>query len=212
MEIIDTEHHFMVPILSPDGEMVAVFRGSIDMVTKDDSGYWLWDHKTVSSFNGGWEAQNHLSRQFRRYAWAWWQETGDMPAGFIVNGLRKKLPVIPKTLKSGCLSTDKRIDTTLETYLKAIRDNNLDPGDYAEILEILEAKGNTFFRRDVIYFNELEIKEAGAELYNIYKLMNSGTPPIKSPSPLCTKLRPCAYRSLCVEDSPEARMMFKERE
>ena len=77
--------------------------------------------------------------------------------------------------------------------------------------QILDAKGNTFFRRDVIYFNELEIEEAGQELYEIYKLMRDFHTPIKAPSPLCTRLRPCAYRTLCVEDTPEARLMFKER-
>lgn len=211
LDVVDTEHKFKVPVLSPDGEMVAAFQGKIDMVT-NGSECCLWDHKSLSSFDGKWETQNHLSRQFRRYAWAWWQETGEPPSGFIVNGLRKKLPSVPQELKKGGLSQRKDIDTTLEVYLEAIRDNHLDPGDYTEILDILDAKGNTFFKRDVIYFNQDEIEEAGAELYNIYQLMVSGTPPIKAPSPLCTRLRPCAYRTLCVEDTPEARMIFKERE
>jgi len=211
LDVVETEHEFNVPILSPDGDEVARFRGTIDMVTKSNGHYQLWDHKTLSSFNGGWETGNHLSRQFRRYSWAWWQETGNMPSEFIVNGLRKKLPAVPQELKKGGLSKRKDIDTTPEVYRKAIKDNKLDEADYAEILDILDAKGNTFFRRDVVYFNELEIEEAGRELYQIYKLMELSIPPIKAPSPLCTKLRPCPYRSICVEDTPEARMMFKER-
>lgn len=201
------EHSFEVPI---SGD--AVFRGVIDLMTESDDELYIWDHKTVSAFSSTWESQNHLDRQFRRYAWAVRELTGKAPNAFIVNGLRKKLPTVPQMLKKGGLSQRKDIDTTVEVYLEAIRANDMRPDDYADTIEMLEAKGNTFFRRDVIYFNHEEIDEAGRELERIAEYMSvNGGEPFKVSSPLCTRLRPCPYRSLCVEDTPEARMMFKSR-
>jgi len=225
-EVVDTEYEFSVPLIDHDYEIdfedgryfyrhkvetLAIFKGKIDLITKDKNGYWLWDHKTTSSFDDRWEIQNHLNRQFRRYAWAYQELTGTPILGFIVNGARKKLPVVPEVLKKGGLSVRKNMDTTAEVYRRAIKENGLDEADYTGLLEALEAKGNTFFKRDVIYFNEEEISEAGRELYYIYLHLHSGMPPVKAPGPLCTRFRPCPYRSLCVEDTPEARMMFKER-
>ena len=214
LEVVETEHEFSVDIKDPTGKAVAKFRGRIDLIVKEGKRYQLWDHKSASQFGNMWEAQNHLNRQYRRYAWAWQEETGNEVDAFVINGLRKKLPTIPKVLKKGGISKRKDIDTTLEIYLKAIRDNHLDPGDYAEILDILDGKGNTFFQRDTIYFNQDEIDEAGRELYSIYQRMTDDIPPIKAPSPLCTRMRSCPYRSLCIEDTPEARMNYrlKERE
>ena len=213
LDVIDTEYKFKVYVKDPKGKKVAEFNGRIDLIIKDRERYQLWDHKTASVFGSMWEAQNHLSRQARRYAWAYQDmKPGNVVDSFVMNGLRKKVPTVPQVLKKGGLSQRKDIDTTAEVYRKVIKDNGLDEADYAEILEILDAKGNTFFQRDIIYFNQDEIAEAGEELYYIYQRMTDSIPPIKTPSPLCTRMRSCPYRSLCVEDSEEARMAFKQKE
>jgi hypothetical protein len=203
---LKVEWAFKVPI----GED-AVFRGVLDLLT-DDSGLYIWDHKTASTFDASWEALNHLDRQFRRYAWAVQMLLDCEVTGFIVNGLRKKLPVVPEVLKKGGLSQRKDIDTTPEVYRGAIRDNGLAEDDYADMLEILDAKGNTFFRRDIIRYNQTEIEEAGEELRSISRYLMANGQPFKVSSPLCTKFRPCPYKSICVEDTPEARMMFRAKE
>lgn len=211
--VIAVEKEFRARIYKPGGRRaVAAFRGKPDLAVEDGDGFLiLWDHKSVSSFDADFEAMNHLNRQFRRYAWAWQQETGRRVAGFGVNAARKKVPAVPQKLVKGGLSKDKRIDTTREIYLGTIKACDLDPADYVEILEILPDL-NAFFRRDLIYFSQDEIAGAGEELYWIYRRMTSKIPPLKMPTPLCTKFWPCAYRPICVEDSPEARMMYRPKE
>ncbi|MEW6555112.1 MAG: PD-(D/E)XK nuclease family protein [Actinomycetota bacterium] len=212
MVILATEVSFRVPVIKPGGKRpVAYFTGVIDLVELDleTGGIFIWDHKTVSSFGSSWFAQNSIDRQFRRYAWAYEKLTGKEVRGFCVNAARKKLPVPPRELKDGSPSKDKAQDTTYELYMAELTKRNLDPADYTDILEHLKAKGNTFFERDGFAFNEGEIAEVETELYWLYRRMIAKVPPVKTPSPLCTQIRSCPYRVLCVEDTPEARMAFR---
>jgi hypothetical protein len=181
----------------------------VDLVVTGPDGVYLVDHKTTSGFPETWEAENHLSRQFRWYAWAWQQQHGVQVTGFVVNGARKAVPRVPPVLKNGSISKAK-IDTTREVYLGAVLAAGLNPDDYAEMLESLPSL-DAYFRRDFIYFNQEEIAEAGRELYELYRMAKT-VKPYKTPTPLCVKLWPCAFRSLCTEDTPEARMMYREKE
>src|SRR5690606_21998830 len=46
--------------------------------------------------------------------------------------------------------------------------HGFDPSDYADILEILKAKGNTFFQREKVYKSQAEIANWGRQLYDDY--------------------------------------------
>lgn len=213
IDVLGAEVRFNVPIYKPNGKRaVARFTGLVDLVEERPDGVYLWDHKTVSSFGNSWFAQNQVERQFRRYAWAMEQELGTPIAGFVVNAARKEIPLPPVVNKDGRLSKAKNQNTTYELYVAALADMGLaaTAEEYADILEHLKHKGNTYFERDTIVFNRDEVREAGEELYWLYRRMTAKLPPVKTPSPLCTRLRPCPYRVLCVEDTPEARMAFRQ--
>ena len=103
------------------------------------------------------------------YIWSTWEEEGkevgkwvpiketslydlylnyyDGPSEFIYDIVKKEVPKAPRLLKGGGLSKDKSQKTTYELYVQAIQENNLNPEDYADILEYLKEKGNDFLRR-----------------------------------------------------------------
>src|SRR5690606_10898829 len=132
------------------GHEVGVLVGHIDGVVQDSSGdVWILEHKTSAT---SWSLVDMLfNDQTLGYMWVVQQLLGSAPRGVIFNILRKKVPRVPQLLKNGGLSRAKNIDTTFETYMRAIEDNGLDPVDYVEILRELKDRGNTFFQREKVY-------------------------------------------------------------
>lgn len=107
---------------------------------------WLLERKTPKKFP---DEQIRLSDiQTLLYTWALNKVgKGKKVAGVMWDYVRSKPPTIPEVLKKGGLSIAQKIDTDHYTYLKAIKDNKLDPKDYAEKLSDLEPIKDKFYRR-----------------------------------------------------------------
>jgi hypothetical protein len=122
------------------------FNFIIDRIYEDrDGGLWLQDHKTVSR----WLPPDFmlLDAQLTRYFWCA-EKMGYTPLmGVEFNQIRTKAPTVPSLLQSGELSQRMNIDTDYWTYLRAIKQHELDPKDYKKILEHLWAQEDSFFRR-----------------------------------------------------------------
>lgn len=170
---------FSLPITDPKGnpltvihpkngnEVPVVYEGRFDGIVKDDMGhYWVLEHKTAKTF-GDWDDKLDMDEQITSYIWAA-EYLFDIPVeGVIYNGLRKKAPTKPQLLKSGKgLSKNKSIDTTYEVYLSSIMEHGFDPEDYQDILGILAAKGNKFFRREYIKRTPAEIEMCKEQVYH----------------------------------------------
>jgi len=69
------------------------------------------------------------------------------PTGIMWDYIRSKPPTIPELLKKGGLSKAKKIDTTYEVYLQEIRRHGLEVQDYADILEDLRTRPDSYYRR-----------------------------------------------------------------
>jgi len=123
-----------------------------------------------------------------------------LPVGVYYNVVRKKLPATPAILKDGSTSRDKRIDTTADVYRAALIERGQDPSDYAEVLELLEQKGNTFFHREPIYRNAAELAEIGFRIREGCRL-RAEHHVYKFPTRDCTW--DCPYWDLCLEWSDE---------
>lgn len=144
------ESEFEVVWTEKEGELeiadgiVLVYK--IDALVQDQrERNWLMEHKTVNKMPGEEfrinDAQVLLYREVLR------QIDDTKISGVIWDYIRKKLPSKPELLKNGGLSQAKRIDTIPSVYLAEIKRHGLDPKGYTEILEHLEAKLNTFYRR-----------------------------------------------------------------
>lgn len=125
------------------------FIGYIDKIVYDKKTKrrWLLDHKTHKTLPD--EKARFSDLQLVMYVWAWNRWQPDKPIdGVLWDYLRTKAPVVPEVLKSGELSQRANMDTDYSTYLKAIKENKLDPKNYSETLERLKAQGSSnFFER-----------------------------------------------------------------
>lgn len=129
--------------LSPDIRFI----GYIDKIARDKRDMrWVLDHKSHRSLPNEEVRFSDLQTVF--YVWAWnTQYPRESVSGIVWDYLRTKPPTIPEVLKDGSLSQRKNMDTDYDTYMRAIRENNLDPKDYRETLKRLEGSESHFYRR-----------------------------------------------------------------
>lgn len=128
------------------------FNFIIDLIVIHNNGVWLWDHKNTSKFMDGdfMLLDTQLSSYFEAAKIMGYDQVYGYPLmGAVFNEIRTKAPTVPQVLQRGGLSVAKNIDTDYFTYLKAIKDNNLDPRDYIDILKRLKIRdaNGAFFRR-----------------------------------------------------------------
>lgn len=201
-EVIATELEFIIRL---DGDIY--YTGTIDLVYGIDGKIRFMDHKTVSSISMYVEKAD-MDRQISRYWWAlemlakgigkvknakgeWVEFTpllGKTIDGFDYNLIAKDFPKQPKVLKPkkgkifGELSQDKSQKTTYDLYVDKIRELNLDPNDYNEMLTMLKDKPDIFVNRLNVTRTDEEKQSAIYEfLYTVkdmhdVKLVLSETP------------------------------------
>lgn len=178
-------------------DIPVVYEGRFDGIVKDSMGhYWVLEHKTAKSFTM-WDDILPLDEQITAYIWAA-EYLYDIPVeGVIYNGLRKKAPTIPQVLKNGKgLSKNKAIDTTYEVYMQEILKNDFDPEDYTEILDILKAKGNKFFRREFVRRTPEELATCREQIF--YEAVDMLTAKSLYPNPTKDCSWDCDFYQVCV--------------
>jgi CRISPR/Cas system-associated exonuclease Cas4 (RecB family) len=167
------------------------FKGIIDKKPVDREGrLWVMDHKTHKVLPD--ENARFSDLQTVLYYWAV-RENGTTPDGVLWDYVRTKPPAIPGVLKSGGLSKRANMDTDPETYMKAIKENGLDPADYAEILAKLEK--NVFFKR--VYLpkpNEQMIQNVVADFFDTAQEIVDAK---KYPRNMNRDCKSCTYYQLC---------------
>lgn len=107
--------------------------GRRDLVLEDNVGLWVLDHKFVGQVPG--ESVRFMDAQTALYDYSA-REEGMEPVGVIFNYIRTKAPTLPKLLKDGSMSRAK-LDTDAATYMQALRENGLDPANYADYIASL---------------------------------------------------------------------------
>ena len=137
-----------------------------------------------------WDMQTFL------YIWGM-RELGLKINGIIWDHIRSKVPTVPRLLKNGALSEAKNIDTTYDTYYRAIVENGLDPEAYSEYLGTLKGKDNKFYRRVKLPVKEKMLlpvvesaKRTSLEIHHLGTL-----PPSKNVSR--TTCGMCSFRPIC---------------
>jgi len=141
--VVDTEMDEIVTL--PNG---LPFRIIVDLIVEDHRTglLWPWDHKS----RGKLESSDNmlLDPQLTNY-FTGLRVLGYEPLGGVIyNEIRTKVPTVPRLLKSGKLSKEKKIDTDVYTYYRAIKDNGLEVDDYRDILRHIAKKSvDAWFRR-----------------------------------------------------------------
>ncbi|MDI6840471.1 MAG: PD-(D/E)XK nuclease family protein [bacterium] len=198
-KIYAVEEHFTTNIPTPKGnKSQSALQGVLDLVVEDGTNeIWLVDHKFTSIDLDKYEENLVLDEQANYYLWALAEMLNNHSAvaGIIFNLVRTKLPTVPQLLKKGGLSKAKNIDTDVETYLQAIKDNKLNPKDYADFLTHVRDNEKPFFKRHYVHRTPEEIAEVGAELYEISRDMR-GCRVFRNATKDCSW--DCPYRELCI--------------
>ena len=129
------------------GAIEVEFVGFIDKIAVDpQKRRWLMDHKFVKTIPTADDRFSEL--QLLLYVWVY----GMINPKEALDGVcwdygRAKAPTEPEILKSGALSKRKNLDCDVYTYRNAIRKAGLVEADYADMLQHLEGKEDTFFER-----------------------------------------------------------------
>jgi hypothetical protein len=122
-------------------------RGKIDAIPQTDDGRrWIMEHK---SRRGRIENDSVRTRDLQTMIYAHVAETElgiKRIGGVLWDYIRSKTPTVPDLLKNGSLSKS-RIDTLPVQYMAAIKEHQLNPRHYTEVLKVLEANLPTWFRR-----------------------------------------------------------------
>jgi len=216
VQVITRQFQGEVPVLAPSGRPSTKyqFRFKPDGIVVLSGQLWLWEDKAWKTIDRESLRLLTIDEQCGMYLWGLRQlidrdEAPEAikgavikygyPAGVIYNVLRKKTPTVPKQLKDGSTSRDKAIDTTEEVYRQTLVGRGQDPGEYAEILEMLREKGNTFFVRQVVLRNESELDEIGERIWAASQLI-SQRHIFKVVDRTCAQ---CQFYPLCLEWSEE---------
>lgn len=228
-EVVTTQYEGRVPLTAPSGRSSSRYdlRFKVDGIVAIDGRLWIEERKAWKSIDQASLRMLQLDEQCGMYLWALRRALVHycdrvpklireavvkygLPVGVHYVILRKKLPAVPALLKDGSTSRDKRIDTDYETYHRTLIERGQDPADYAEVLDALRAKGNTFVHRELVLRNEAELEEIGRRIWEAARFAAEGHT-FKSPNRSCAW--ECPYFALCLEWSDEvAQMHFRVRE
>lgn len=191
------EHELLVALPSRSGKRSSnryYFLAYFDGLHTDPSGRtFLFEakwRKTLSSYE-----MVANSRQIRRYAWAWRQETGRDIAGVIVDERLNGVPKEPRILKNEKVSDAKDQVTTAALYEEACeeRDQVINPDTVEALLS------REWQKRHTVFLTDAEIEEAGKELVSLgqqVQLLDSGQLyPDRNVKPqLCNG---CRFKDIC---------------
>lgn len=197
-ELISCEDAQRIPIPGTN----AVLKFIPDEMVKDKrtGKIYLVDHKVTSVDFSAWEDKLVLDEQANMYIWGMNQIRDEPISGVIFNLIRSKLPTVPKVLKAGGLSKAKNIDTDYETYMAEIVKQDLDPNDYAEILDHIKTNCKPFFKRYITYRTPEELEQIGNEIVSaVKKIQAFDGSYYRNPGQHCGW--GCSYEQLCVMDA-----------
>lgn len=216
LQVVTRQFEAETPVLAPSGRASTrfQFRFKPDGIVVFGGELWLWEDKAWKTVDRTSLQMLQMDEQCGMYLWGLRQllDRGEAPqavtdafseygypAGVIYNVVRKKTPVVPAQLKNGSTSRDKAIDTTYDVYLSTLIERSQDPADYAETLDVLREKGNTFFVRQAVHRNRGELDEIGARIYQATRLIAEGHT-FKTVDRSCAQ---CQFFPLCLEYSDD---------
>lgn len=190
-------------IASADNSMVVLFEGveiyfTIDLLALDTSlpkpFYVVLDHKFYSRMPD----ERILDKDFQPTFYLWGLNKINIRAKkFILNVIKKEIPLPPQPLKKGGLSRSKAAldDTEYDLYLQSIHGFGLNPADYKEELDYLLRRGSSIFKRIPTGRTDRELETFEEDLrYIIREIRDKNTRFVPTPGLDCPR---CPFTFLC---------------
>jgi len=160
------------------------FAGKIDMIAEIDGGKWLFEHKTAGSIENGYFEKLAIDPQITGYLYLATQKYPDV-RGAVYNVLRKP-------------SIRQKQNETIEEFHQRMKQDYLDRPEFY------------FQRRDVVR-NDRELAEFPDYVKNITDEIRYHRNFFPRNPGQCNLYGSCAFRSLCVEYSPELASTYAKK-
>lgn len=188
LTVIATEELVEVPL--PHGHTMQF---KFDAIMEDEYGRWLTEHKSHKTLPRA--DYRFLDMQTAKYVWGL-NEVGTYGeiTGVLWNYIRTKEPTRPKLTKTGRLSL-ARIDTDVLTYYNALKDYDLDPHDFRDVLSRLK-KHQTFFRRERMPKPKKVVETLVKETVLVADEIERGVRPIRTIERGCEFT--CSFKDVCI--------------
>ena len=225
LEYISTETNWEIPAITPKGRKSPriYFAGRFDgLVRRVDTGeLWLFETKTSQNPTGLIRSLQN-DNQATMYMMAANVIMDEPVVGVLYNIILKRSPKMPKELKSGRLSENKRAGTTYELFMETARQTHVGYtssdirrmyGDYIEHL-----KGQSpYVQRVFIRRPEAHVSLFRREAHKIaLEMVNPSTAIYPNPTPLncgwCKFWDVCTARYRGEKPDPYLEMDFQERD
>ena len=211
-----------LPISHPKYDQV-LYGLTLDRVVIDDDG-WLWivDYKTAKRIQTQFF---QTDPQISAYCWAISQLYGMPVRGFIYQQHRKDVPVDPRIVSKGTISTARTQLTTHRHYRRCLINLYGDvlkaPQENVDLLNWLNEQETTeadkFIRRDRIYRNQYQIEAEGAKIMmEVPDMLNEDLPLYPNPTRECGHM--CNFNNACIslddgsDWEDELKMAFRQKD
>lgn len=191
-----------LPISHPDYDAI-YYGATFDRVVEDDEGFlWILDYKTAKVIQTQFF---QTDPQISSYCWAASRLYGKPIRGFIYQQHRKDVPVDPRILSSGKISTAKGQLTTHRHFRRCLINTygsvEQAPYEAVDFLNWLNEQEtcdqDKFVRRDKIFRNEYQVEAEGEKiLMEVEDMLNPHLPLYPSPTRECGHL--CDFNSVCI--------------
>lgn len=181
-----------------DGTPGKYFAFRYDMLVRRNNKLWIHDFKTAKRM----PADDHgeflmYDDQAVAYQWALEEVLGEPIAGFMYTYLWKRMPTMPKPLKSGKgLQQRSNLVCTAQAYLDTVVDYGFDPIEYIEFANSLRDNyDGKWFGRLYVTANP---QQRQTHRENIVALVDEmANNPFIYPSPHFIGCKTCQYRTPC---------------
>lgn len=200
---VEVEFQIPLPIDPPKGYDGVVHGGTFDRIAIDEDGYlWIVEYKTAKQFATG---HFMIDGQCNTYSWAAYTVYDKPVQGMIYQQHRKDVPVYPRRLASGKISSDMKQKTSHRLYRKALIDLykevsrapkiNVDMLNWLAMQETEDR--DPFIRRDKVYRNLHQIHAEGEKIImEANEIVNPSIALYPSPARDC--VYQCPFMSACV--------------
>lgn len=227
---IAPEQEFNIPIEGTNSHLVGV----LDLVFRSthDNKLWLMEFKTTSRSLSDQNQFKYLNLDFQAsvYVTVAEQVLQEPIQGIVYTFLAKRAPTLPRVLKSGRISKDSRIRTTLFHFLDSMDRHGIPRDDfsYEAVLNKLDSKKfkgfEDFFYRYIVDRTATEKEnvrnqirsialemEANHQLFNSNPLAAVPTPTMFCPS-YCSYFEPCLKMQRGEDWKYELEVNYRDRE
>lgn len=137
----------VLPIVNGNVQIPVIYTGRIDLPISLEGRLYILDHKTTGLMGPSFFDRMMMATQMRGYCWAFRELTGQMPAGYVVNGIRTKEP--PQYVTSGDTGGSRKYQSPAVWWSESFQRERY----YVDTAKLDEWKQNTITKVEEFFWH-----------------------------------------------------------